>query len=222
MKQRTYFSYFLFIVLAACPFFVSHAESHKPSIVVLGDSLSAAYGIAQKMGWVSLLQERLNEQHYFYDVVNASISGDTTSGALTRLERTLEATRPSIIVIELGGNDGLRGLSLETIRTNIAALIEQCLEYEAQVLLVGMKLPPNYGPAYTKRFHELYRDLAQHYQIPLLPFLLEGIAEKQDLMQEDGIHPRAEAQQMILDNVWQVLEPMLDRETISRTAGLAK
>lgn len=195
---------------------VAHAAVNKPTILVLGDSLSASYGIAQNAGWVSLLQQRLDQRDYPYRVINASISGETTSGALSRAGRALDAHRPSIVVIELGGNDGLRGLPLKQIRANLAALIEASLAHDAQVLLVGMKLPPNYGPAYTEKFHQIYVDLARQYRVPLLPFLLEDVAQQARLMQSDGIHPRAEAQSIVLESVWRTLQPMLQREFYRR------
>lgn len=195
---------------------VAHAAANKPTILVLGDSLSASYGIAQNVGWVSLLQQRLDKLDYPYRVINASISGETTSGALSRAGRALDAHRPSIVVIELGGNDGLRGLPLKQIRANLAALIEASLAHDAQVLLVGMKLPPNYGPAYTEKFHQIYVDLARQYRVPLLPFLLEDVAQQARLMQSDGIHPRAEAQSIVLESVWRTLQPMLQREFYRR------
>lgn len=195
---------------------VAHAAANKPTILVLGDSLSASYGIAQNAGWVSLLQQRLDQRDYPYRVINASISGETTSGALSRAGRALDAHRPSIVIIELGGNDGLRGLPLKQIRANLAALIEASLAHDAQVLLVGMKLPPNYGPAYTEKFHQIYVDLARQYRVPLLPFLLEDVAQQARLMQSDGIHPRAEAQSIVLESVWRTLQPMLQREFYRR------
>jgi len=209
MHYSTWLKRFLFILWWAGLLTVAHAAVNKPTILVLGDSLSASYGIAQNAGWVSLLQQRLDQRDYPYRVINASISGETTSGALSRAGRALDAHRPSIVIIELGGNDGLRGLPLKQIRANLAALIEASLAHDAQVLLVGMKLPPNYGPAYTEKFHQIYIDLARQYNVPLLPFLLEDVAQQARLMQSDGIHPRAEAQSVVLENVWSTLQPML-------------
>jgi acyl-CoA thioesterase-1 len=229
MKDSTSVSWFLFILLwssligtslagvSLTPAFTS--ATAQPGILVLGDSLSASYGIAQKAGWVNLLQQRLTDQNYPHQVINTSISGETTSGGLTRLQRTLDTYNPSLVIIELGGNDGLRGLPLDKIRSNLAAMIEQSLAHGAQVLLAGMRLPPNYGPAYTKRFHEIYLSLAERYKIALLPFFLDGIAQKTDLMQADGIHPRSVAQTLILDNVWDVLEPLLDKQQLAQKQG---
>ncbi len=176
---------------------------------MLGDSLSAAYGIEQSAGWVSLLERRLQQQGYRYRVINASISGDTTSGALARLPRALDAHRPDIVIVELGGNDGLRGLSLSESQKNLAAIIELCRQHKIRVLLVGMRLPPNYGPQYTEKFQQMYPGLSRRYRVPLAPFLLEGVAGNKDLMQPDGVHPRAAAQPIMLENVWRALQPML-------------
>lgn len=211
MKRVTCLRGFLIVLLSmlACS---TYASSEKPVILVLGDSLSAGYGIEQKAGWVNLLQERLIKQSYSYQVINASISGDTTSGALSRTKRALNTHQPGIVIIELGGNDGLRGLSLDQTKNNLAAIIEECLHHEVRVLLTGIRLPPNYGPSYTKNFHDIYVSLADNYDLPLLSFILEGVAEKPELMQVDGIHPRAQAQAMILDNIWPLLRPMLDKK----------
>lgn len=187
-----------------------------PTILIFGDSLSASYGIAQSAGWVTLLQKRLAAQGYPHKIVNASISGETTSGGLTRIQRALDTYNPNLIIIELGGNDGLRGLPLHKIRSNLTTIIEKSLGHGAKVLLVGMRLPPNYGPAYTKRFHDIYISLAQQYKVAVLPFFLEGIGQKTELMQADGIHPRSVAQVMILNNVWPVLKPLLDQQQIAK------
>jgi len=178
---------------------------------VLGDSLSAAYGIRLDQGWVALLQGRLKSQGYGHRVINASSSGETTGGALARLPRALEKHRPEIVVIELGGNDGLRGLPLADVQENFEALIRLSREAGAQVLLVGMRIPPNYGPAYATGFHELYGNLAREHQLPLVPFFLDGIALDDTLMLEDGLHPNAAAQPRLLEQVWTRLEPLLPR-----------
>lgn len=180
--------------------------SEPPTVLVMGDSLSAAYGIEHEQGWVPLLEERLSGQA---DVVNASISGETTSGGLQRFSAILEKQQPDIVLLELGGNDGLRGLAPNQMRSNLASMIEQSQEVDAQVLLLGIDIPPNYGQAYRDAFTGVYHSLAEEYDVPLLPFLLEGVALNEQLMQEDGIHPTAEAQPMILDNVWPELEPLL-------------
>lgn len=184
-----------------------HAETNRagPVILVLGDSLSAGYGIAIDATWVALLERRLTEEGYDYRVVNASVSGETTGGARARLPRALELHDPQIVVLELGGNDGLRGLPLGQIRDNLAFLIERSLESGARVVLVGMRMPPNYGEEYAERFHALYGELARQYRVPLVDFFLEGVALDEELMQADGIHPTAAAQPRLLENVWPAL-----------------
>ncbi len=184
-----------------------------PSILVVGDSLSAGYGIEMRDGWVTLLQQRLTKQGYPHAVVNASISGDTTSGGRARLPDALKRHRPQIVILELGGNDGLRGLSLRETRANLEAMIETAKTAGAQVLLVGIHLPPNYGPEFTGKFHAIYHDLARAHNTALVPFLLEGVALTSGLMQPDGIHPRAAAQPRLLDNVWPALEALLKPES---------
>ncbi|MEZ5535563.1 MAG: arylesterase [Thiolinea sp.] len=181
----------------------------KPVILVWGDSLSAAYGIPVEQGWVSLLRERVQETH---DVVNGSISGETTVGGLTRLPDALALHEPDYVLLELGANDGLRGLPTERMQKNLSEMIDLALEAKAKPVLLGIKIPPNYGMAYTDKFDQVFSDLAAEYEIPLLPFLLEGVAEDFDLMQEDGLHPTAEAQPQILAHVWEVLEPVLSAE----------
>jgi acyl-CoA thioesterase-1 len=184
-----------------------------PSILVVGDSLSAGYGIELRDTWVTLMQQRLSKQGYPHAVVNASISGDTTAGGRARLPAALKRHRPQIVILELGGNDGLRGLSLRETRANLEAMIKAAQSAGAQVLLIGIHLPPNYGPEFTGKFHAIYRDLANSYNAALAPFLLEGVALSPGLMQPDGIHPRAAAQPRLLDNVWPYLEPLLKSET---------
>lgn len=191
--------------------FAPAARSESPFILVLGDSLSAAYGMRVEQGWVALLQERLKTEGYGHRVVNASSSGETTGGALARLPRALERHRPAVVVIELGGNDGLRGLPVADVEANFVSLIEQSQAAGARVLLIGMHVPPNYGPAYAKAFHDLYGDLARRYRLPLLPFFLDGVALDDSLMQEDGLHPNAAAQPKLLAQVWPLLEPLLSR-----------
>ncbi len=187
----------------------SAARAESPVILVLGDSLSAGYGIPVEKGWVSLLQRRLVESGFPYRVVNASISGDTTSGGLSRLPAALELHRPAIVVLELGANDGLRGQPPMAMSRNLSQMIERSQQAGARVLLAEMRIPPNYGPLYAQKFQATFGELAQHYAIPLIPFLLDGVAGNPALIQDDGLHPRAEAQPRILDNVWAVLEPAL-------------
>jgi acyl-CoA thioesterase I len=181
----------------------------QPTILVLGDSLSAGYGINLQESWVARLQERLRGEGYLYQVVNASISGETTRGALVRLDTLLTNHEPAIVVIGLGGNDGLRGFPLSEIRRNFAKIIEKSQESDAKVLLVRMRLPPNYGPLYTEQFEKLFTELERDYGVATAPFILEGIALQLELMQPDGIHPQAEAQGQMLDNVWPALVPLL-------------
>ncbi len=180
------------------------------TVVVLGDSLSAAYGMPVEQGWVSLLERRLEQNGCPYHVVNASISGETTSGGLSRLPGVVEAHSPDLVIIELGGNDGLRGLSLDQMRANLAAMIEAVKAIGAGVLLVGMQMPPNYGPTYTERFQSVYHELAERYGVALVPFLLEGVGGNDALMQPDRIHASAEAQPHLLTNVWDELAPLLE------------
>lgn len=179
------------------------------SVLVLGDSLSAAYGIEQKQGWVALLQQRLAAQKEPIEVINASISGETTAGGRARIDALLRRHRPDIVIVELGGNDGLRGLPVATLSANLDYIIKTAKQRGAQVLLLGMRLPPNYGPAYTRQFHETYRTLAERHRVALVPFMLEGIIDKQNAFQPDGIHPTAAMQTLILDHVWPVLQPLL-------------
>lgn len=185
------------------------ARAEAPVILVLGDSLGAGYGIPVERGWVSLLQLRLAERGFPHRVVNASISGDTTSGGLSRLPAALERERPAVVILELGANDGLRGQPIMTMAANLSRLIELCQKAGARTLLAEMRIPPNYGPSYTQKFQATFGQLAKHYDIPLIPFLLDGVAGDPALIQDDGLHPRAEAQGRILDNVWAVLEPVL-------------
>jgi acyl-CoA thioesterase-1 len=188
----------------------AHAAS-PPTILVFGDSISAAYGISVEDGWVALLQKKLTSQGYGYRVVNASVSGETTGGGAARLPRALELHRPAIVILELGGNDGLRGLPVEEVRANLDSMIRKSRAAGARVLIVGMRMPPNYGPAYSQKFQALYADLAQHYRAPFVPFLLQKVALNGDLMQTDGIHPTARAQPALLDTIWPALEPLLGR-----------
>ncbi|QLQ32112.1 MAG: arylesterase [Candidatus Thiothrix singaporensis] len=173
---------------------------HHPGV---GDSLSAAYGIPVEKGWVNLLQEKLGKQ---YTVVNGSISGETTAGGLTRLPDALKTHKPAYMLLELGANDGLRGIALDEMRANLEQMIKLAQAADAKVVLIGIKLPPNYEPAFNAKFDAAYVELAQQHSLPLVPFLLEGVADNWDLMQADGLHPTAEAEPKVLENVWKVLE----------------
>ena len=179
--------------------------TQTPIILVLGDSLSAAYGIPREKGWASLLQQKLANGN----VVNASISGETTDGGLARLSPLLQKHNPTLVIIELGANDGLRGFQIQRTRDNLAQIISLCQKVNAKVLLVGIKIPPNYGLKYTSDFYETYKLASNQFNVPLVPFLLEGVATDPGLMQDDGLHPRAEAQPKILNTVWKYLQPML-------------
>jgi acyl-CoA thioesterase I len=179
------------------------------SILILGDSLSAAYGISQARGWVALLDARLKRERPDYIVANASVSGDTTAGGAARLGAALERHRPAVVVLELGGNDGLRGLPVTEMKKNLAAMIEQSRKAGARVLLLGMKIPPNYGPDYADAFEAAYADLAKHYQTALVPFLLEDFADKPDFFLPDRIHPTEAAQPLMAERVMKALQPLL-------------
>ncbi len=185
------------------------AAAAAPTILIVGDSLSAGYGLAIHENWPALLQERLQASGYPYRVVNASISGDTTSGGLARLPRALERNSPAVVVIGLGGNDGLRAIPIPEIRRNLARMIQLSLENGAEVLLAGIHIPPNYGPAYTEAFHQVFHELAQEYGTGLVPFILDGVALDPALMQDDGLHPTAAAQPRIVENVWPELVTLL-------------
>jgi acyl-CoA thioesterase I len=189
----------------------AQAAGNKPVILVVGDSLSAGYGVAVDSTWVALLQRRLADQGYGYRVVNASASGETTGGARSRLPRALEVHRPAIVVLELGGNDALRGLPLQQIRGNLQNLIEASQAAGARVLLLGMRIPPNYGTTYAEGFYALYGELAKKYDVALVDFFLEGVALDEALMQEDGIHPSVKAQSRLLENVWPTLRTTLKK-----------
>jgi len=180
-------------------------------ILVLGDSLSAAHGIAGDAGWVSLLETRLSERDAPWEIRNAAVGGETTAGGRSRLPDLLDQTRPDLLILQLGGNDGLRGLSLRAMRQNLEAMLDAADAAGAEVLLLGIEIPPNYGPVYTERFRSVFADLAQERGLAFVPFLLEGVALEPGMMLDDGIHPGAAAQPRILENVWDELEPMLAR-----------
>ena len=190
-------------------FWSVEAVADDATIVILGDSLSAAYGMELSESWPSLLQRRLEQNGHAYRVFNSSIAGETTQGGLTRLPRLLEQHRPAIVMVELGGNDGLRGLPLEVTRGNLSSMIEQSQAAGAAVILAEMRIPPNYGRTYTEKFNGTYSDLADQHGAVLLPFLLQDIALEPGMMLDDGIHPTAAAQPLILDQVWSVLQPLL-------------
>ncbi|MGD9597884.1 MAG: arylesterase [Steroidobacteraceae bacterium] len=185
------------------------AHAADRTILVFGDSISAGYGLKAGEGWVALLQKRLATEGYGYRVVNASVSGETTSGGSARLPRALALHRPAVLVLELGANDGLRGLSLDVSRQGLAGMIEAGQASGAKVLLFGMRIPPNYGLRYTDAFARMYADLATRYRVPLVPFFMEKVALDHGLMQADGLHPAAAAQPLLLDTAWPALRPLL-------------
>jgi acyl-CoA thioesterase-1 len=186
------------------------AKAETPVILVLGDSISAGFGLARvDQGWVALLQTRLKDQEYVYQVVNASVSGETTAGGLARLPRALMLHRPNIVILELGGNDGLRALPVAQMRANLVQMADLATAAGARVLLLGMRMPPNYGAEFTEQFRLSYSDLARDKKLPLVPFLLNDVALLPTLMQADGIHPNELGQPKLLDNVWPSLKPLL-------------
>jgi acyl-CoA thioesterase-1 len=199
--------------LAAATLVPPALAAGPPVILVVGDSLSAGYGLVPGQGWVALLEQRLKREGYGYRVVNASVSGETTDGGLTRLSRALARDAPAIVVIALGGNDGLRGLPVPRVRANLEGMIDRSRAAGAEVVLVGIRMPTNYGPRYTGAFQEIYADLAHRYRIGLVPFILQDIALRQDLFQADGIHPNAAAQPLLLARVWPELEATLRRRS---------
>ena len=201
-------------LLALIVLIVASASAHAeaPVILVFGDSISAGYGLPHvDQGWVELLKTRLKAQGYGYQVVNASVSGETTAGGLARLPRALELHQPSIVIIELGGNDGLRALPIAQFRENLNQLVTLAAASGAKVLLLGMRMPPNYGPQYTEQFAKVFSDLAREKKVPAVPFLLTDIALNQNLLQGDDIHPNAEGQPILLNNVWPALQPLLKK-----------
>ena len=185
------------------------APAGPQTILVYGDSLSAGYGIAVDKGWVQLLSDRLSAQGYGYRLVNASVSGETTTGGLARLPRALATHRPKIVMLELGANDGLRGLPLAVTRSNLEAMVARSLNARCVVILLGIRMPPNYGERYATGFAAMFSELAHRHRVALLPFLLEGVAAQPTLMQPDGLHPNEHGQPVLLDNVWGVLKPLL-------------
>ncbi len=194
------------------------ATATTTTIMVFGDSLSAGYGLSQEAGWVSLLKKRLQTQSPTH-LINNSISGETAAGGRNRIEQALKTHRPDIVIIELGGNDGLRGASIASIRDNLETIIEACQRHKATVLLAGMQLPPNYGIAYTQKFQDIYPQLAKRHRLKLVPFLMDGFGDKREFFLADGIHPNANAQEKIVENVWKVLRTMLKSQQAVADGG---
>lgn len=209
LATKTLFIYLLFILFS---FQLQAAEPQRKNLLIVGDSLSAAYGIDSDAAWVELLKDRLEQETPgTWNVANASISGETTDGGLRRLPELLEKHDPAIVVIELGGNDGLRGFPPDVIRNNLARMIELSQQHEAEVLLVGIEIPPNYGPRYTSAFASVYSSLAEQYNLAFLPFFLADVYDGEAMMQADGIHPTAKAQPQLLDNIWSQLLTLLEQ-----------
>lgn len=199
----------LSLAVTLCVLALPYAAQAK-TILILGDSISAGYGMQPNETWVALLQKRLNQQYpKQHQVVNASVSGETTSGALARLPKLLNIHQPDVVVIELGGNDGLRGQPPQNIEKNLAQLVQRSQKANVKVVLFGMKIPPNYGSAYTKAFEKNYKVVSQRYQVKLLPFFLNGIAGNKNLMQQDQIHPNAQAQRILLNNAYPYIQAAL-------------
>jgi acyl-CoA thioesterase I len=212
MRSRLFLQVFISLIVTALVAWPASARLINPTtqtIVVFGDSLSAGYGIQQNQSWVSLLQARLKQQKLPYTVINASISGETTSGGLARFSEMLATHKPSIVILELGANDGLRGLPVSDMRGNLNAMIVQAKAAKVKVILLGMKIPPNYGQKYSRDFSATYAILAKQHKIKLVPFLLDGVAGKPSLIQDDGLHPIAAAQPALLENVWAQLKGLL-------------
>jgi len=179
------------------------------TVLIVGDSISAAFGLDTRLGWVTLLEQRMKQEGFTDKVVNASISGDTSAGGQARLPALLAEHKPELVILELGGNDGLRGQQPTQLQQNLASMIDRSRDAGAKVLLLGMQIPPNYGPRYTNAFKAVYSNLAEEKKIPLVPFFLEGVGGIPELMQADGLHPAAVAQQKLLENVWPTLKPLL-------------
>lgn len=199
----------LFFLFNIVPNAIAKPDSSL-TVMILGDSLSTGYGLPADVSWVNLLKQRMQTHSPHYQVVNISISGETTLGGRNRIEQAINTHRPDIVIIGLGGNDGLRGASIQSIHDNLEAIIQVCQRNHVTPVLAGMQLPPNYGIAYTQKFRNLYPQLAERYQLKLIPFLLAGFGEKREFFLADGIHPDVQAQEIITENVWQVLYPMLD------------
>ena len=217
MPRRPFVRLFFALVVALVAALAASACAiAAPVVLVLGDSISAGYGLPAETGWTTLLQQRLAAEHYPHRVINASISGDTTAGGRARLDALLTKHHPSVTVIELGGNDGLRGGSLEAMRANLGAMAAAAQKSGSRVLIVGLRLPPNYGPAYVRRFETTYADVARERKAALVPFLFEGFAEDNAMFQADRIHPVIAAQARLLDNVWPKLKPLLGEPGRSR------
>jgi acyl-CoA thioesterase-1 len=214
MRNRFY-NLLATLLLVTYAFATGASADSRPVILVLGDSLSAGFGLDLEDTWIALLQARLDKEGYGYRVVNASISGDTTGNGLRRLPRAIDIHQPEVVIIELGGNDGLRGLPPEVMRDNLEQMIRQSQDAGARVILAGMLIPPNYGEEYTEDFAAVYPDLAEEHSTPLIPFFMKNVALDPTKMQDDGIHPNEEAQPILMETVWETLGPVLADATDS-------
>ena len=206
------FRFLHLLIMLPALFFTSLAMAEaapKQTILFFGDSLSAAYGIPKEQGWVNLVAQRLKDKQLPYEVANGSVSGETTAGGLSRLPAALKQFKPSIVVLELGANDGLRGLSVEAMKNNLEKMIQASKQANAQVVLLGMLIPPNYGPKYTNGFKVAFLDLSEKYKTPFVPFFLDGVSGHADLVIEDGLHPNVNAQAKLLENIWPTLSAVL-------------
>lgn len=214
----------IFLITLFFLFNIASNATAKPgnglTVMILGDSLSTGYGLPADASWVNLLKQRMQAHSPHYQVINVSISGDTTLGGRNRIEQALKTHQPDIVIIGLGGNDGLRGASIQSIHDNLEAIIQACQRNHVTPVLAGMQLPPNYGIAYTQKFRNIYPQLAERYQLKLIPFLLAGFGEKREFFLADGIHPDIQAQQIITENVWEVLSPMLESGYSSAQKGM--
>lgn len=222
MSQKSRFTNLLtrglqWLFLLACLTFGSAAVAAEKTVLLWGDSLSAGFGVPAEKRWATLLKQRLVENGY--TLVNGSISGETTQGGAVRLVKALSLHKPTILMLELGGNDGLRGLPITAMESNLRSMLDQATRDNVSVLILGMKIPPNYGPLYTRQFENTYRKLSQEFNAPLIPFFLEGIATDYDLMQADGIHPNEKAQGKLLENVWPALQSMLEEQERAATVN---
>jgi len=206
MNSSAIRSLLLFLLLVIVP---ASAACAAQTILILGDSISSGYGLAQGEGWVVLLEQRIQREKLDYQVINASIAGETTLGGLNRIPAALEEHRPTVVIVALGGNDGLRGSPLEEIRGNLIAIVKACRKAGAKVVIAGMRIPPNYGSVYTRRFQGLFAEVARQQNVSLVPFMLQGFADNRSMFQDDGIHPAAGAQSRILDNIYRRLRPLL-------------
>ena len=210
--QRGWLQRLLLMILLACLHMgATQAADKSPGLLVMGDSLSAAYGLRVEQGWVHLLSQRMQSKQPAWKVINASISGETTAGGVARIESELKKHEPDLVVIELGANDGLRGLPLDVAAENLKRMVVAAKTSGARVLLIGMRIPPNYGPDYTQAFVAMYEQLSKTEAVPLLPFLMEPIASDRSQFLDDNLHPSADAQPALLDHVWSALEPLLAR-----------